>query len=197
VSGDNFAKLPIALSLPDAVNRLVAIELQKVGKSLPAKIVSRSGAFVTISLAVTSAFTFPNLTVPVLGSQYLRLPLAAGDTGAVVALDARLANITGQGGTPPTLDPPGNLAALFFVPLGSKSWPSVGSDGNLVLYASPDCLVQITPMGVTITGSAAALTVAGQIEGSTLKADNGWTGTFATGDHRTATVVSGIITNVA
>ena len=41
------------------------------------------------------------------------------------------------------------------------------------------------------------ITTTGETRGGTVVADNGWSGTFATGDSRTVTVVSGIITNVA
>jgi hypothetical protein len=53
--------------------------------------------------------------------------------------------------------------------------------------------VKIETALLTVTGNA---TIDGDVHGATLHAGNGWNGTFATGDSRTATVVDGIITSV-
>ncbi len=49
----------------------------------------------------------------------------------------------------------------------------------------------------TVTVTAPQLTASGNFNAATMNAGNGYTGTFATGDSRTVTVVHGIITGVA
>jgi len=64
-----------------------------------------------------------------------------------------------------------------------------------ILNATPMQYIQFMTGGVTI--ETPALTISGSATAASLHANNGWSGTFATGDSRTVTVVNGIITNVA
>lgn len=120
--------------------------------SLPCHVVAVDGAIVTVSFDVQTDKTLPRVTIPILGSEYVRLPIQAGDDGTkgmVVPADAYLGAISGLGGSTVTLLQPGNLGALAFIPIGNKNWFSV--DGNV--------LVMYGPNGVTLRDKAGNTTI--------------------------------------
>lgn len=198
ISASNSLKTPYALSINEFAEKKVSDAIQQLGKALPCSVVSRAGAIVTVSFEVDATpWTLPQVTVPIGGAEYIRLPIRPGCTGLVFPADVRIGGISGLGaGLPKVADRPGNLAALTFFPIGNKNWTAVADDA-LVLYSDlSGCKVSITPSGVEVTGSSPNFTSAGQIEGATLKADNGYSGTFATQPSKTITVVNGIITSV-
>ena len=107
---------------------------------------------------------------------------AAGDIGVMVFASRDSSNV---------------IAAKGQANPGSNrkfSW----SDGLYIgglLNSAPTQYLQFTTGGATLETPAA--TVSGSITAASVHANNGYTGTFATGDSRTATVVNGIITSVA
>jgi hypothetical protein len=139
---DNSRKTPLARSLEALAARKIRDAVQLFGQALPCTVVETDGAFATVKFEVDAApFTIPNVTVPIAGSQYVRLPLQPGDGGFVVPADVRLAGISGTApGTIPKLDKPANLTAIVFLPIGNKAWEPV----------DPDVLVLYGPEGVTI-----------------------------------------------
>lgn len=180
----NSQKTPMAVTL----NRLAAKrahDLIKVtGRSLPASVVSASGAIVTVKFEVNAQnFTLPHVTMPAwCGAQWLRIPYQAGDKGFVIPADARLAGISGLGGGVADLSTPANLAALMFMPLGVKSFPSV--DPNAVVLGGPNgvvlqdenklCTFTLTPTGIIIKIGAVTVTIDAsgiKVVGGDVKAD--------------------------
>ena len=71
----------------------------------------------------------------------------------------------------------------------------IATDGNGNLYIQAGLAVGYNP--TTLDNGQVYTDGYGNLTALTLTAENGWTGTFATGDSHTATVVNGIITNVA
>ena len=105
-------KTPVARSLELFANRKVRGALAALGQSLPATVVSRTGGIVTVKFALTSPYTLPNVTVPIVGSEYVRLPIQAGCPGFVMSADAYLGGMSGLGGGTADLSPRGNLSML-------------------------------------------------------------------------------------
>jgi hypothetical protein len=190
-SASNHLKTPLFLSLNKFASKKIAAAMAANGMQLPCSVVSVQGSIVTVGFDVQTDATLPQITIPVFGSEYIRLPIQPGCKGVTLAMDVRLGALSGLGGAAPKLgDKPGNLSALVFMPVGNKNWFAVNG-ANLVLYAGPNCLLQITPTGVTVTGSAGKLSTA-----QALEAGNGATGTFTSQDGKTITVTKGIVTNI-
>lgn len=129
-------KTPIARSLEKFAERKIGAALDLLGQSLPASVVAVvSSGIVTVKFELTNVpFTLPQVTVPILGAEYVRLPIQTGMKGMVVSADAYLGGMSGLGGGTADLTPRPNLANLAFVPLGSKAWSAVDDPDALVLY---------------------------------------------------------------
>jgi hypothetical protein len=133
---DTAQKTPVARSLESFAQRKALSAIQLLGQSLPASVVTVvSSGIVTIKFELTNVpFTLPQITVPIFGSEYIRLPIQVGMKGAVMAFDAYLGGMTGLGGGTADLTPRPNLSNLSFVPLGSTSWSAVEDVNAVVLY---------------------------------------------------------------
>jgi hypothetical protein len=164
-------KNPLSTSL----NRLSAKKahdaIQVLGKSLPCTVVSVTGSIVTVNFEVQSGFNLPHVIVPIAGSEYIRLPIQMGCKGVVMAIDARIGNMSGLGAASPSdLTTPANLTALVFVPIGNTNFFSVpgnqtviyGPNGVILEDSNIHCVLNLTPAGIAITlPSGGALTVNG------------------------------------
>jgi hypothetical protein len=109
-------------------------------------VVSRAGGIVTVKFALTSPYTLPNVTVPIVGSEYVRVPIQAGCPGMVMSADAYLGGMSGLGGGVADQIPRGNLSMLVWTPIGNKAWQPAIDDNALCLYG---------PDGVVISDKAA------------------------------------------
>jgi len=115
--------------------------LSLIARSLPASIDSVNGSMAKVKIEIGSDFNFPLIDVPIQGSQYVREPFQKGDKGIVMPCDASIAAMIGLKNASATLDQPGNLSALIFIPLGNSQWTSV--DGQmLVLTGLSDVMVR-------------------------------------------------------
>ena len=74
------------------------------------------------------------MTVPVEGSEYIRLPIQVGDKGWVKAADAYLGGVSGLGGGVASLVRQGNLAALVFAPIGNTNFATVSNANAVTIY---------------------------------------------------------------
>jgi len=146
---DNSQKTPLAKSLNAFATGKALDAIQLLGKALPASVVSAAGGIVTVTFELQSDFTLPQVTIPLATSQYIRVPLQPGDKGMVIPADARLGGVSGLGDGTATLDQPGNLSALAFVPLANSSWFAV--DGSV--------LTMYGPKGVTLRNVAGSTSV--------------------------------------
>jgi len=147
----NTLKTPFALSQNQFARDKALDAIQLTGRSLPARVVKASKSFMTVSFQISSIFTLMQVTVPLIGPEYIRYPMQSGDGGFLVAADARLGGISGQGGGTATLNQPGNLSALVFIPFATTAWSEV----------DPQAVTIYGPNGVVMrdTGSGAVVTV--------------------------------------
>lgn len=136
--GDNAQKTPIARSLEAFGHRKVQGALSQLGQTLPASVVSRSGGFVTVKFEIAqtpnSPFSLPSIKVPMVGSEYVRLPIQAGALGMVMAADTYLGGVTGLGGGTADLSSHANLSCLVWTPLANTAWAPAIDDDALELY---------------------------------------------------------------
>lgn len=155
----NQQRTPLVNSLSRFAESKNADADQLAGKSLPASVVSVNGAIVTVKFEVQNTplgATLPNVTVPLIGPEYIRYPVQKGDKGFVVAADAYLGGVSGLGGGVASLVKQGNLAALVFAPLGNTAFKKVTSGTAVYVYG-------VNGGGVTlysdVTGQAVSLTL--------------------------------------
>jgi hypothetical protein len=134
-------KFPLQVSLGNIAKKGANDAISLLGMSLPASVVSVSGAFVTVKFEILSDYSLPQITVPVLGSLYVREPLQAGDKGVLIPCDANIAGITGQDGSTADMTAPANLSGLMFMPIGNMNWKSV-DPSMLTLTGLSDLMVR-------------------------------------------------------
>jgi hypothetical protein len=140
---------PFGQSLNRYSRAKAADQIAQTGRSLPCVVVAVRGAIVQVAFQITAIagqapITIPNVTIPLAGSEYTRVPIQKGCKGYAAAADAYLGGMSGLGGGIATTARPPNLTALVFHPVGNTDWFSV--DG--------DVLVQYGPNGVTLMDQA-------------------------------------------
>jgi hypothetical protein len=150
---------------------------QKLGKALPCSVVSVSGAIVTVKFEINSSFTLPEVTIPIFGAEYIRLPIQQGCKGVCFPADARLDQMSGIGTGIADLSRPGNLTALVFLPIGNKSWTASDDVNAVVIYGPNGVILRDTGKKSTVTisqsGIAMKTTGTGEILGGGLTASDG------------------------
>jgi len=189
-SAANQQKTPLGQSVNRHARAKALDQIRQTGRSLPCTVVKVSGSIVTVSFQVQAApgqaaVTIPNVTIPVIGAEYVRMPIQQGCRGMTVAADAYLGGMSGLGGGIATLTQPMNLTALAFLPLGNVGFFAV--NGNiLTLYG---------PSGVTIQDANAdpATTIA--LGGGNIALTAGTSGSisFTVGGHTLVINSSGIV----
>lgn len=202
----------MARTLEAFANRKVRGALAQLGQELPATVASiASPGTVVVQFQVTNTvYTLPNIEVPIVGSQWVRLPIQVGTPGMVMTADAYLGGMSGIGGGVADLVPRGNLGMLVWVPLGSRNW-AASSNPNAVDLNGPDGVIirdtgslskivltptgiDLYPPGVTPAVVHGNLTVTGNIMGANLELSGSIQGPGATpytGDIHTTGTVTG------
>lgn len=131
---DNSQVTPLSNTLPEFARRKAADAIQQTGRSLPCSVVSVSGSIVSVKFEVNSVFTLPNVTVPVAGPEYIRMPIQPGDKGFVIPADAYLGGVSGIGGGTADLTQLANLTTLVFDPIGNRNWKPTSNPNAVVIY---------------------------------------------------------------
>jgi len=170
---DTALKAPFYQALDGVAQGKVADAFQQYGQSLPCRVVAVTGAIVTVAFEIDSDFTLPQVSMPIAGSEYIRLPIQEGCLGVALSASASLGGISGLGTGTASLTPPSNLGALIFQPVGNKNWSEVAGD-KLVMYG---------PAGATIQDEAATSIIAATTAGISM--------TF--GGHSVVISASGVI----
>ena len=138
--------------------------IRQLGRALPCRVVAVNGSFVTVAFEVNAApQTLPQITIPKAESPWIRVPTQIGDYGITVPADVAVASVSGQGTTPPTWAQQGNLSALLFLPIASKSFSSVNP--NAAYIAGPQGAVIQTQDGtssITVNESGITLSFGGK-----------------------------------
>lgn len=150
--------------LPEAIGKGAQDAIQLQGKSLPASVVAVvSSGIVRVKFEVETAFTLPEIVVPVFMSEYVRLPIRPGCKGLLVAADAYTGAMSGLGGGVAPLTQPANLSALAFMPLGNSAW-SASDPNTLRMYGVTQAILSASDGGggmVTLTANSAKLELGG------------------------------------
>jgi hypothetical protein len=148
---DTSQKLPLARSLNRLAIGRAHDAIQQTGKNLPASIVSVSGSIVTVKFEIQGT-TLANVTCPVIGSEFIRLPLKAGVKGMVISSDLYLGGVTGLGGGVASMNAlPANLSAVAFVPLGNKGFDAPEDVNKIVLYGPDGAVLRTADKSVEVT----------------------------------------------
>ena len=121
-------KTPFFLSLDKFAQGRISDAFQQSGKALPAIVVECSGSIVTVAFQVNSDFTLPQVTMPLAGSEYVRLPIQPGCKGVCFPADVSISGMSGLGDGVPSLTQPANLSALTFFPIGNVDFADVDPD---------------------------------------------------------------------
>jgi hypothetical protein len=132
-------KTPLSRTLSEFTVKKVLDEIRKRGTPLPGHVVSVSGSIVTVNFDVQGV-TLPNITMPVIGAEYVRLPIQEGDLGAAWPSSIYLGGVSGLGGGVADLTLRGNLSALVWIPIGNKNWAPPTDPNSLELYG-PDGVI--------------------------------------------------------
>lgn len=168
---DNYEKLWLQDSLNAiAIARATAL-IENTGRALPCRVEAVNGSIVTVSFQVNSdPIVLPQISIPKAESPWIRMPTQVGDLGVTMPADAYLGGVSGLGGGIPTLDNPGNLSALVFVPVSNAN--SAPSNPNAAIVQGPDgAIIQTTSgtassvitntAGTTITFGSTTITING------------------------------------
>lgn len=162
--------------LNSLASRHAANQGQLDGQSLPCVVVSIAGAMVTVAFQINSGFTLPEVQMPIMGSEYVRLPIQSGCRGFAVPASARLGGVSGLGG-PADLSAPSNLGALVFLPVGNLDFSDVdpnavtvyGPNGVVLRDTGSETVLTLTPSGLLVVSqgtislqtSGASVTISG------------------------------------
>ncbi len=133
-------KIPLSRTLPLAIEKGVVDEIGQLGLALPGRVVAVSGAIVTVAFNVSGA-TVPQVTMPVVGTKYARMPIQVDDLGVAIPASVLIGQESGLGGDAAALYQRGNLSSLMWLPIGSDSWAAVNPD-YVVLSGPNGCQVQ-------------------------------------------------------
>ena len=135
-------KISFQKSLNQIAQNRALDAIKDLGRALPCSVVAVTGAIVTVKFEISSDYNIPQVTMPIAGSEYLRLPIQVGDKGVCFGCDATIGHISGLGApAAPDLTQPGNLAALVFFPIGSKNFSTVSST-QAVLTGKSDVMLR-------------------------------------------------------
>ncbi len=157
-------KKPLYHSLTKFADNQIATSDNLRGKILPAQVVAVAGSLVTVSFPVQTETPYPVVEMPVAGWEYIRAPVQIGDMGIAVPADFSISGISGLG-TGTGGDPPGNVGAMIFVPIGrmtfSPTVPNVttiyGPQGVTLKDTLGDTVLNLTPTGLSVTNTTGAM----------------------------------------
>lgn len=169
MAATNAFKTPYTRSLNLFAQRKILDEINTHGRALPCKVTAVSGSIVTVSFQVTSDFTLPKVTIPVIGPEYIRFPIQVGCKGITLPADVSLGNITGMGtGDTPNIDDlPATLSALVFVPIATTSFSDTDDANKVVIYGPDGVIIRdstgaskidVSTTGTSITGAKIGMT---------------------------------------
>ena len=158
---DQSQKTPLARTLEQFAQRKVQGALALAGQSLPASVVSVvSSGVVTVKFELTGVpYTLPNITVPMIGSEYIRLPIQAGCLGWVMTADAYLGGMSGLGGGTADLSQRANLSTLVWSPIGNKGWSSTDDQNKLVIYGPDGVIIRDLNKKTVLTLTASGIVI--------------------------------------
>lgn len=200
-------KTPLAPALNSFADKSINDAIQRTGRGLPCSVVSVAGSIITVKFEVNSAFTLPNVTIPLFGPTYVRYPIQPGDKGAVIPFDAYLGGMSGLGGGVADLSQRANLSTLVFLPFANTAWSAVdpnsvnvnGPNGVVLRDANTQCTFVLTPTAITATAPNSVSLICGTSEMQITPTSyliKGTTGSISDGSHSTSAAIMNNIWNL-
>jgi hypothetical protein len=160
---DNYQKVPLARSLNQFAERKVRGAMALLGSVLPAEVVSVSNSIVTVKFLIAnttgSPYTLPNVTIPVAGPEYVRMPTQAGDKGVVIPSDVYLGGVSGLGGGTADLSLQANLSSLIFLPIGNKNFSATDDPNSTVIYGPDGVILRDMGKKTTFTLTSSGIVI--------------------------------------
>lgn len=130
----SFRKIPQAPALRKATYNLAGHITDHTPRTVPASLLSVKGRIATVQIEANSETPLPQLTVPLIESEYIRTPLQTGCKGLLIGTSINvdfLAQLNTQ--RPDITDRTGTLTSAAFIPLASATWQELDRD-TLNLY---------------------------------------------------------------
>jgi len=117
---------------------------QLLTKAPPASIVSMdsTNTIATVALEIDSIYTFPPITCPVFGPQFIRYPLGKGVKGVLLSGDYYLGGVSGLGDGRATLGKVANLSSCVFFPIGNASFSPVEDKEKTIVYGNDGVILR-------------------------------------------------------
>ena len=160
MDSSNAQKTPLARALNATAQRRALDAIAVTGRALPAHVVAVSGSIVTVAFDVSGPWTIPNVTCPIQGPEYIRMPTRVGDKGCVFPADASLGGNSGLGSglaTIPSL--PANLSAVVFFPFGNSTWTATDDPNAVVIYGPNGAIIRDTGGNSKVTVTPSLITL--------------------------------------
>lgn len=137
-------------SVTQSMNRFVEMKISEaqniLAKSVPCTVdsVNSTGTIVTVKVEIQQPdITFPLITCPVFGPEWVRWPIQKGDKGVMYCADYYIGQMSGLGTGVADLTPQFNLSTGVFVPVGNTNFSDTDDPKKVVFYG---------PEGVILKG---------------------------------------------
>lgn len=131
---DDGVRLPEYKSLNQLADNATKNHSDLLGKIVPGTVVSFDGVFAVVNIEISSQNNYPQLKVPVLCSEYIRLPIQKGCRGFLIPLSVSIDHICGLGQTAPGNAPTLNMSNMAFLPIASHTQQAFKDTETLYLY---------------------------------------------------------------
>jgi hypothetical protein len=141
-------KIPTQRSLPAFTKQRILDEIKKRGYALPCHLVAVAGQLVTVAFDLSDV-NLDQVTIPIHGSQYQRVPYQAGTKGFTVPLAVDISFVAGLGTGLPSMEVPANLSSLFWFPAGNTSFPPA-EDPNAHILCGPNGVILRDLQGLAV-----------------------------------------------
>jgi hypothetical protein len=163
----NAQKTPMSRTLPPFASQKAKDQIAQLGFAPTGKVLATQGSIVAVRFTVAGR-KLPDMTIPVFGAEYIRLPIQPGDKGVAFPVSVYTGGVSGLG----TLDsfgdspPQGNLSTLVWFPVGNAAWSAVnpnvlvmyGPSGVTIRDTASGTVLNLTPTGLTITSTSGTIT---------------------------------------
>lgn len=152
---------PIFKSLNDIARNESVTSRNAQGHIIPATVESFDGTLAVVNIEVSSENNYPQITVPLLRSEYIRFPIQKGCRGILIPLYVNIDHIIGLGLVAPTMKMGFNFQNMAFLPIASVTQPEIKNNNTLVLYGESDGVKIQTKDGsthITVNHNTVAVT---------------------------------------
>jgi len=156
MSIDYTRKQPLVPNLLGAVDWRVKTAMAQQGHKLPCQVVSFQNNVVTVQFQMNQncPLSLPNITIPIIGPEYIRYPIQVGDIGFTISADVSLGYASQIDGsqTPPNFSNYGNLSSvLVFVPISSVKWSASEDPSSVLIYGPNGVVLRDAQKKATVT----------------------------------------------